>query len=197
MIIIGLTGGIGMGKSTVAAQFALLGVKVCNADAIVHQLLAQGGAAVAQVGKQFPGVVKNSAVDRKALGDIVFNDKAKLHELEGVLHPLVVAEENAFIGRERRKGARFMALDIPLLFETGAEERCDLVVVASAPFFIQKQRVMKRPGMTEEKFHRIVQSQMPDSEKRRIADTVIETGLGKAHSFRLVALLMKELHAAA
>lgn len=196
MIVIGLTGGIGMGKSTVAAQFARLGVKVCNADAIVHRLLAKDGAAVTKIGGLFPGVVQDGAVNRKALGEIVFKDKAKLHELEAVLHPMVIAEENAFVGRERRKGARFVVLDIPLLFETGAEERCDMVVVASAPLFIQKQRVMKRPHMTEEKFQRIIHAQMPDSHKRDMADVVIETGLGKAHSARQVALLMKELYAA-
>jgi len=184
MIVIGLTGGIGMGKSTVAAQLELLGAKICCADAIVHRLLGKDGAAVAEVGKAFSGVVKNGAVDRKALGEIVFRDKKKLEKLEHILHPLVIAEENRFIEKEGRKGTKLVALDIPLLFETAGETRCDFTVTASAPELLQRQRVMKRPGMTEEKFRRIISSQMPDREKRRRAEHVVLTGLGKAHSFR-------------
>ena len=152
-IIIGLTGGIGMGKSTVAAQLAALGAKICSADAIAHRLMAKGGAAVAGVETLFPGVVKSGAVDRKALGDIVFKDKRKTSEtLEHILHPLVVAEENRFIEKQRRLGMKIVVIDIPLLFETDAKKRFDLTLVATAPAFIQRQRVMKRPHMTEEKF---------------------------------------------
>jgi dephospho-CoA kinase len=193
--IIGLTGGIGMGKSTIAAQLEALGAKICNADAIVHALLSGGGAAVAAVEKLFPGVVKNGAVDRAALGAIVFKDKAKLATLEELLHPLVVDAENAFIKREAAKGAKLIVLDIPLLYETGAEERCDAVIVASAPGFIQKQRVMKRLGMTKEKLTSIIESQMPDREKRERADGVVLTGLGKAYSFKQLASLIGNLHA--
>jgi len=196
MIVIGLTGGIGMGKSTVAAQLAALGAKICNADAIVHKLLAKGGAAVEEVGKSFPGAVKNGAVDRGGLSELVFKDKGKLKLLERILHPLVVAEENRFIGKERRLGAKIVVLDIPLLFETQGEERCDMVIVAGAPPFIQKQRVMKRPNMTEQKFKAIVRSQMPEYEKRNRADRVIQTGLGKGHSFKNVALLVRGIYAA-
>ena len=195
VLIIGLTGGIGMGKSTVAAQLESLGAKVCNADAIVHKLLSKDGAAVSAVDKTFPGVVKNGVVDRAALGEIVFNDKAQLKALEKLLHPLVVAEENRYIEREWRKGARIIVLDIPLLFETGAEKRCDTVIVASAPGFIQKQRVMKRARMTSEKFTRILGTQMPDREKRKYSDAVILTGLGKAYSFRQAATFLKNPHA--
>jgi len=189
VLIIGLTGGIGMGKSTIAAQLKALGAKICNADAIVHQLLAKGGAAVDAVGKVFPGVVKHGAVDRKALGEIVFKDKAKLEKLEHLLHPLVVAEENRFIDKAWRKGAKLIVLDIPLLFETTAERRCDIVIVAGAPSFIQKQRVMKRHGMTPDKFERIVATQMPEREKHKRADFVVLTGLGKAYSFKQLAAL--------
>jgi dephospho-CoA kinase len=193
MIVIGLTGSIGMGKSTVAAQLAKLGVKVCGADRIVHDLLAKDGTAVAAVGAAFPGVVKDGAVDRKALGAVVFADRLKLKTLEQLLHPLVVAEENHFVARARLTGAKMAVLDIPLLFETHAQERCDMTVVVTAPQFIQRQRVLKRPGMTEAKFSAILQTQMPDSEKRHLADWVIDTGLGKARSFRDAALLVKTL----
>jgi len=194
MIVIGLTGGIGMGKSTVASQLAALGAKVCSADAIVHKLLGVGGGAVEAVGQAFPGVVKKNAVERKALGEIVFKDKTKKLQLEQLLHPLVVAEENWFVEQQKRMGTRLVVLDIPLLFETGAEERCDLTVVVTAPFFVQKQRVMRRLHMTEQKFNAIVGSQLPDLHKQQQADSIIETGLGKAHSFRQVAKLVRTLH---
>lgn len=192
MIVIGLTGGIGMGKSTVAAQLAALGAKVISADAIVHRLLAEGGGAVEAVGKVFPGTVKKNAVDRKSLGEIVFNDKEKKKQLEALLHPLVVAEENRFIEQYQRMGARMAVLDIPLLFETGAEKRCDVTIVVTAPFFVQKQRVMRRLHMTEAKFNAIVGSQLPDLHKQQRADFVIETGLGKAHSFRQVCIILRD-----
>jgi dephospho-CoA kinase len=197
MIIIGLTGSIGMGKSTVARQFLSLGVHICNADAIAHQLMSKGGAAVADIEGQFPGVVKNGSVDRKKLGDIVFADKAKLTILEAILHPLVVEKETHFLEAQRLKGADMAVLEIPLLFETHAQERCDMVLVASASPHIQKQRVMRRAGMTEEKFKHIIALQMPDREKCSLADVVIETGLGKAHSFRQVAQLIKNIRNAA
>ena len=193
--VIGLTGGIGMGKSTVAAQLEALGAKICNADAIVHRLLSKGGAAVGAVKNAFPGAVKNGAADRAALGEIVFKDKAKLKILEKLLHPLVVAEENRFIERQRRLGAKLVVLDIPLLYETGAEKRCHAVIVAAAPPFLQKQRVMKRSGMTAEKLSRIVRMQMPERQKRRLANTVILTGLGRAYSFRGAAAFLKNRHA--
>ena len=193
MMVIGLTGSIGMGKSTIALQLARLGAKVCCADDIVHRLMAKGGKAVADIERLFPIVIKNGSVDRKALGEIVFKDKHQLRRLEQLLHPLVVAEENRFITQQARKGARLVVLDIPLLYETGAEARCDYVLVASAPYFLQWQRVLKRPGMSEQKFHNIVASQMPDSEKRQRADKVVPTGLGKAFSFRSIAEWIGEL----
>lgn len=193
MLIIGLTGSIGMGKSTVTAQFAALGAKTCNADIVVHRLMGKGGAAVAGVAKHFPQVIDDHSVNRKKLGGIVFHDKQKMALLETVLHPLVIAEEQRFVRNERRKGARLIVLDIPLLFETGGQARFETTVVVTAPAFMQKQRVMKRQGMTEQIFRRIVRMQMPDREKRRRADYIISTGLGKAYSFRQVKALLKEL----
>jgi dephospho-CoA kinase len=201
MIIIGLTGGIGMGKSTVSRQFALLGAKVCNADECVHKLMSAGGAAVPEIEKYFPEAVINSPsprrgegyIDRKTLGQIVFADKKKLKVLENILHPLVQKMENDFILRGKKLGAKLVVLDIPLLFETGREKRVDFTVAVSAPTFIQRQRVMARPGMTAEKFERIIASQMQDLEKRHRADFVIPTGLGKAYSFKIVKEIVEEL----
>lgn len=191
--IIGLTGGIGMGKSTVAAQLRRMGAHICNADAIVHRLMGPKGRAVEDIKILFPGVVKHDQVDRKALGDIVFKDPLAMAQLEHLLHPLVIEEENRFIARAKRFGAPLVVLDIPLLFETGGQARCDLVLVASAPTFIQRQRVMARPHMTQAKFARILALQMPDREKRRRADAVIQTGQGKAATFRQLATLVKQL----
>jgi len=197
MIVIGLTGSIGMGKSTVANQFAALGVRVCSADAIVHQLMAKNGAAVLEIGNYFSTVIKNQAVDRRALGDIVFKDKVKLKQLEQILHPLVVAAENNFICKEQCKGAWAAVLEIPLLFETGAEERCDCVAVVSAPALIQRQRVLKRAGVTPEKLSQILALQMPDQEKRQRADIVVHTGLGKSYSFHQVKMWLQQIRSVA
>jgi dephospho-CoA kinase len=196
MIIIGLTGGIGMGKSTLARQCARFGAKICNADDIVHRLLGKGGAAVDAVSALFPTARHADAIDRKILGSIVFNDKAALQQLEQLLHPLVIEAEDRFMHSEQRKGIKVVILDIPLLFETGSDRRCDMTILASAPFFIQRHRVMQRPGMTQEKFMRIVRAQMPDHEKRALADVVVETGLGKAFSFRKIQQVMEDIHAA-
>jgi dephospho-CoA kinase len=196
MIVIGLTGSIGMGKTTVAAQFAERGAKVCSADAIVHRLLEAGGAAVTEVAKHFPGTAAGNAIDRKLLGDIVFHDQDKMTLLEGILHPLVAKEENDFLDERRREAASVAILEIPLLFETGGEKRCDLTVVTTAPVCVQKKRVLARPGMNEEKFSRIVSKQMPDKEKRKLADFVVQTGLGKAYSSWQVKRILRKLDAA-
>jgi dephospho-CoA kinase len=193
MIVIGLTGGIGMGKSTLAAQLASLGAEICSADAIVHKLLGKGGAAVKVVGKAFPGVVEKGVVDRRALGEIVFHNKTKLETLEKILHPLVVAEENAFVEKHRRKGTKFAVLEIPLLFETGAQKRCDVVILASAPAAVQKERVLKRPGMTKNIFKRIVAAQMPEGKKRKRADYVVLTGKSKADSLKSIKEILRKL----
>ncbi len=193
MIVIGLTGSIGMGKSTVARQFEQLGVRVCSADAIVHQLLGPGGMAVDIIGQMFPGTVKGNAVDRKKLGEIVFDDKEARDELEEFLHPIVVAEEEWFVRKEARKGAKIVVLEIPLLFETGAQARCDTTVVVTAPPYLQMQRVMRRPNMTKTKFAAILKAQMPDREKRQRAGHIIQTGLGRRHSATAVAKLVQQL----
>jgi len=184
-----------MGKSTVASQLALLGAKVCSADSIVHRLMKEGGEAVAQIREHFPAAVKNGIVDRRKLGDIVFASEEKRRLLEQIIHPLVVEEEEHFIDCERRRGAKLVVLDIPLLFETGADSRCDLVIVASAPYFIQKQRVLARPRMTPQRFQQILAQQMPDYEKRQLADIVIHTGLGKAHSMQQLKYFTETIHA--
>lgn len=193
MIVLGLTGSIGMGKSTAAAELQALGVAVCSSDAIVHQLLGAGGGAVEAVRALFPEAADGQAINRRALGEIVFADEKKLKTLEKIIHPLVVAEENKFIKQQRDLGAKLAALEIPLLFETGAEARCEAVMVVTAPRALQKRRVLKRPGMTEEKFRRILAAQMPDREKRRRADFIVQTGLGRAYSRRQIKKILSIL----
>lgn len=181
-LVIGLTGSIGMGKTLVTSQFAQYGAHTCNADGFVHELLGRHGEAVEAVEAAFPGVVKDDAVDRKLLGKIVFADPVKLKQLEAILHPLVIAKEEAFVARAKVLGANIVVMDIPLLFETGGEARCDKTVVVSAPACVQKKRVLARPNMTPETFARILASQMPDQEKRARADFVVQTGFGKVYS---------------
>ena len=184
MIVIGLTGSIGMGKSTVSKQFSLLGAKVASADDFVHYLLKNDTKIIADIAKEFPNAVIDGVIERKILGKIVFADAQKLKILEQILHPKVVALEEKFVKKQRSLGAKLVVLDIPLLFETGAEKRVDYTVVVTAPKFIQRRRVLARTGMTAEKFAQIISTQMPDNEKRKRADFIIQTGLGKAYSFR-------------
>ncbi|TDQ82347.1 dephospho-CoA kinase [Dongia mobilis] len=186
MHILGLTGSIGMGKSTAAAMLRRLGVPVHDADAAVHRLMGRGGQAVARVAAAFPGTAVGGAIDRGELGARVFGRPAEMKRLEAILHPLVRAEETAFLRRCRAARRNLVVLDIPLLFETGGEKRCDRVVVVTAPQFLQKQRVLKRPGMTPERLAQVLGRQMPDREKRLLADWVVETGLGRRPT--LVAL---------
>ena len=176
MIVIGLTGSIGMGKSTVAAMFRDLGAATWNADDAVHRLYAKGGAAVAPVAEAFEGVVVDGAVDRARLGPRVLNDPEALRRLEAIVHPLVAADRAAFLKNAEAAGAPAAVLDIPLLFETGAQEAFDVIVVVSAPQEVQRDRVLARPGMTPEKFAAILSQQTPDAEKRAGADYVISTG---------------------
>jgi dephospho-CoA kinase len=186
MIVLGLTGSIGMGKSAAASAFRRLGIPVYDADRAVHRLTRRGGAAVAAVEKAFPGVVKNGAVDRVELGGRVFKNPAALKRLEAILHPMVRAEEGRFLTKHRARRTPVVVLDIPLLLETGGEKRCDAVIVVSAPQFLQDRRVMKRPGMTRERLAEVKAQQMPDAEKRRRADFVVQTGLDRRSS--MVAL---------
>jgi dephospho-CoA kinase len=178
MIVLGLTGSIAMGKTTAARMFRRAGLAVHDADATVHRLLGPGGGAVTLVERSFPGVVRDGAVDRPALAARVFNDAAALRRLERILHPLVRRDRARFLGQARRRGAALVVFDIPLLFETSAERECDAVAVVIAPAFLQRQRLLKRPGMTDSRIKAIRARQMADHEKRRRADFVIPSGLG-------------------
>ncbi|RAU23707.1 dephospho-CoA kinase [Paramagnetospirillum kuznetsovii] len=193
MKILGLTGSIGMGKTTAAAMLRRLGLPVHDADATVHALFAPGGAAVAAVDAAFPGVVKGGAVDRSALGAQVFGDDAALRRLEAIVHPLVRRAERDFLARQRRRHAPLVVLDIPLLFETGGQTRCHKVAVVSAPAFLQAQRVLARPGMTEARLKSILAKQMPDREKRKRADFVVQTGLGRAFAVRKLKTIIRNM----
>ena len=173
MIVIGLTGSIGMGKSTVAAMFAEEGVPVFDADACVHMLQGPGGALVEAIEVAFPGTTGRAGVDRAKLGARVLGDDAAMKRLEAIVHPAVGAERAAFL--DRHADAPLAVFDIPLLFETGGEARVDKVVVVSAPADIQRARVLARPGMTEAKFEQILARQLPDADKRARADFVIPT----------------------
>jgi dephospho-CoA kinase len=173
MIVLGLTGSIGMGKSTVGQFFAESGVPVYDADAAVHRLYA--GDAVPLIESAFPGTTKGGTVDRALLAARVVDDAAALKRLEGIVHPLVRRDEQQFLAGAEAAGAAVAVLDIPLLLETGGDNRCDAVVVVSTPAETQRERVMSRPGMTEEKFTALLAKQMPDAEKRRRADFIVDT----------------------
>lgn len=191
MKVLGLTGSVGMGKSTAASMLRRMGVPVHDADAAVHRLMSRGGAAVAAVEAAFPGVAAEGAVDRLALGTKVFGDPAALRRLEAILHPRVRADSEAWLRRRRRQRAPLVVLDIPLLFESASEDRCDAVIVVTAPYFVQRARVMRRPGMTEARFQQILAQQMPDAEKRRRAQFVVSTGLGKGHTLRQLRRIVR------
>jgi dephospho-CoA kinase len=200
MIVIGLTGSIGMGKSTVANMLSEMGIPVHDSDAAVHGLLGPNGAAVAAVAAVFPEAARKNEngapfIDRKALGRLVFSDDAKKKTLEGILHPLVRAQSDEFLTEMRKSGQEMAVLDIPLLFETGGEERVDVTLCVSAPPEVQRARVLQRPGMTAERFERVSRGQMPDAEKRARADYVIDTGCDiettRARLNNVMSLIMK------
>lgn len=191
MFILGLTGSIGMGKTTVAGMFRSLGVPVHDADATVHLLMQPGGQAVALVNQVFPGVVVEGAIDRQVLGKLVFGNPQALAQLEQIIHPLVRQAENRYLAIAARQRKKLIVLDIPLLFETNGEIRCDATVVVTAPGKIQQQRVLARPDMTAEKFKSIMQQQMPDIEKQQMADYIIQTGQGRRQSLRSVTKIVK------
>ena len=178
MIVLGLTGSIGMGKSTTTAMFADEGALVWNADEAVHRLYAKGGAAVGPVGEAFAGVVVDGAVDRARLAEALGRDEAAFRRLEAIVHPLVVKGRLEDLAAAEARGVTLAVLDIPLLFETGGDAAVDAVVVVSAPAEVQAARVLARPGMTRERFEAILARQLPDAEKRRRADFVVETGEG-------------------
>ena len=176
MFIIGLTGSIGMGKTTTAQFFADMGVPVYNADAAVHRLYE--GEATASVEAAFPGTTQDGQVDRARLAARVAGDPAALKRLEDLVHPLVRAEEKRFLADAKEKGAAVAVLDIPLLFETGGDGRVDAVVTVTAPAVVQRARVLARPGVTPETFEALIANQMPDAEKRRRADFIVDTSQG-------------------
>jgi len=178
MIVLGLTGSIGMGKSTTTAMFADAGALVWNADEAVHRLYAEGGAAVGPVGEAFPGVVVDGAVDRTRLAEALGRDDQAFRRLEAIVHPLVMAHRLEDLAAAGARGVRLAVLDIPLLFETGGDVAVDAVVVVTAPAEVQAARVLARPGMTRERFEAILARQLPNAEKRRRADFVIDTGEG-------------------
>jgi dephospho-CoA kinase len=194
VIILGLTGSIGMGKSTATAMLRRLGVPLFDADAAVHRLLGRGGVAVNQVEAAFPGV-RNEAgsIDRQRLGPLVFGHPEALRRLEGILHPMVRAAERRFVARARARRDKLIVLDIPLLYETGGIGRCDFVLVVSAPARLQRERVMRRRGMSAQRFAEILRAQLPDSEKRRRADFVVSTALSKAATFRRLQAIVEQL----
>lgn len=180
MRILGLTGSIGMGKSTAVHLLRRMRVPVHDADAAVHKLLGPGGAAVRDVARAFPGVMRHGAVDRQKLGALVFGRQGKglLRLLEGILHPLVRRQTKAWLAEQARRRARLVVLDVPLLYERTFPGSYDSVIVVSASPMLQRQRVLRRPGMSAAKFADILSRQMPDGEKRRLADAVVISALG-------------------
>jgi len=189
MFILGLTGSIGMGKSTTAKMFAEEGVPVQDADAVVHRLYE--GEATPQIEAAFPGTTKDGKVDRVNLGQRVLGDTAAIKRLEQIVHPLVAAARERFLDEAARSGATVAVLDIPLLFETKGDERCDAVVVVTAPADMQRQRAFERPGMTEQKLAAIMANQTADAEKRKRADFVVDTSQGFEHARAQVRDILK------
>jgi dephospho-CoA kinase len=193
MLRVGLTGSIGMGKTTVAQMFRDAGVAVLDSDRIVHALYR--GAAVAPIESAFPGVTADGVVDRARLAERVLGDGAALKRLEDIVHPLVWAARDRFLADHEAKGEKIVVYDVPLLFETGAEDTVDAVVVVSAPQDVQKARVLARPGMTEEKFAAILAKQTPDSQKRARADYIIDTSTGLEDARLQVERILEALKA--
>ncbi|HEY8963338.1 MAG TPA: dephospho-CoA kinase [Alphaproteobacteria bacterium] len=189
MIVVGLTGSIGMGKSVLAAQFRRLKIPVHEADRTVHEILGTSEA----VKKAFPSAIANKKIDRKKLGQMVYADPKARKKLESILHPLVRADRKRWLGQMRAQGHAMAVIDVPLLFETGLDAWCDHVVCATAPAMVQKARVLKRPGMTEERLRAILQIQMPDAQKRKKSDTVINTARGYAATYRDLKKLVASL----
>ncbi|MGO4287763.1 dephospho-CoA kinase [Bosea sp. TAB14] len=191
--VLGLTGSIGMGKSTTAGLFVKQGVPLHDADAAVHRL--HRGRAVAPIAAAFPGTVVDGVVDRARLGAAVLGKPEALKRLEAIIHPLVREEEEAFLARCRAEGAGLAVIDVPLLLETGGEGRCDAVLVVTAPAEVQRERVLSRSGMTAEKFAAILSRQMPDAEKRRHAHFLVDTSRGLMAAERQVRSILTALAA--
>ncbi|SEB59740.1 dephospho-CoA kinase [Nitratireductor aquibiodomus] len=190
-IVLGLTGSIGMGKSTTGRMFMDAGVPVHDSDAAVHRLYS--GAAAPLIAARFPGTVTDGTVDRARLAEAVLGKPEAFRALEEIVHPLVRQDADVFVAEHRKKGTPIVVLDIPLLFETGGEDRVDRIVVVTAPVEEQRKRVLSRPGMTEEKFAGILARQVPDAEKRRGADFIIDTGKGMEAARKAVRAVIDEL----
>ncbi|MGQ5700451.1 dephospho-CoA kinase [Sandaracinobacteroides sp. A072] len=190
-VIVGLTGSIGMGKSKISDKFRHLGVPVFDADAAVREVQGPGGVALPAIETEFPGTTGPSGVDRAKLGAAVFGKPDRLKRLERIVHPAVGRMQQRFLRRNRSR--RMVVLDIPLLLEGEGWKHVDLVAVASAPFHVQRARVLARPGMTQEKFRNVLRHQTPDSVKRDLADVVIETGRGRLLTFRTVKSIVKAM----
>jgi dephospho-CoA kinase len=193
MIVLGLTGSIAMGKSTVAAMLRDMGLPVCDSDAVVHDLLAKKGAAVPAIAEAFDGVVIDGTVDRAALGKAVFGDEAALHRLETIVHPLVYDAQRRFLRIASRRRAEIAVLDVPLLFEGGGDQWCDATLVVSAPAFLQEQRALSRPGMTRQRLAATLARQMPDAEKRKRADFVVQTNFTKRQTLNRLREIVRLL----
>lgn len=191
MMILGLTGSIAMGKTCAAEDFRSLGVPVSDSDATIHELLAGDVEAVTAAAEAFPGVETAGGIDREVLARRVFDDDAALDRLEAILHPMVRRRQREFLSAAAAEGRRLVVLDVPLLFETGSEHRCDAVVVVSAPRKVQEERVLGRPGMSRQRLQSILSRQVPDGEKRRRADFVVETGQGREISLRAIENIVK------
>ncbi len=194
MILLGLTGSIGMGKSATLALFAEFGAATYDADAEVHKLYAAGGGAVAPVSAAFPGVVKDGAINRPALSAQVIDNPDKLHQLESIVHPLTAQGRMEFLAKAAESHT-LAVLDIPLLYETGAEKSLDAVVVCSAPVSVQIKRALQRPNLTRQKLYSIIAKQTPDGAKRRLADYVVDTSRGEQDAREQVAAIMKAISA--
>jgi dephospho-CoA kinase len=193
MIIVGLTGSIGMGKSATADMFREFDIPVFDADAVVHTLQAKDGKATPYIDEAFPGVVHDGILNRGLLGQQVFADKTALKKLEAIMHPMVQEERVKFFEQAEKDGKKFVVLDIPLLFETGGDQACDKIIVVSAPYDVQKKRVLERKGMSEEKFEDILAKQTPDNEKRRKADFIIDTDQGFDHARKQVQQVIETI----
>lgn len=195
MIVLGLTGSIGMGKTTAAKMLSQLGCAIHDSDKAVSYALSPNGKAFEEVAVTFPDAwdKKRHIIKKAILADIIFNDDNEKRKLEEILHPIVQQSQQDFIQKQTRLERDFVVLDIPLLFETGAQSRVDYTICVSAPYHIQRRRVLSRAGMSEEKFESILNSQMPDNQKTMLADFVVQTGLGMAHSYRQLEKIIKEI----
>ena len=193
MIVIGLTGSIGMGKTTAAGMLRSFKLPVCDSDALVHGFLGKGGAAVDRVSCAFRGVSRGGAIDRNALGRLVFGNQEELKKLETILHPMVKAAQFKFLRRCQATRVKLAVLDVPLLFEVGTNKLCDVVIVVSAPPFLQEQRVLGRPGMTKKRLSAALDRQLSNEEKCRSADFVVQTGANKRDTMNRLGEIVRGL----